>query len=117
MDRISLFDIMLDRTSPFGLMPDFPVMPRHVVMKPPPKNYFILSNKQQAWEQFKEATKKENLVICVEFVTEEMSRSNLFVDLARDYCDKIPFIRVKIGRSSGSTFEKVKFALLRWFLE
>ena len=106
MDRTTLFDIMLDRTSPFGLMTNFPVMRRHEVMKPP-KNYFVLSNEQQEWEKFKEDSIKENLVICVEFVPEEMSRSKLFVDLARDYCDKIPFIRVEIGRSFGRIFEKV----------
>ena len=116
MDHTTLFDLMLDRSSPFGLMSDFPVMPRCVVRKPPPKNYFILSNDQQAWEQFKQASKRENWVICVEFVPEDMSRSNLFMDLARDYHDKIQFLRVKIdGRSFGRTFEKVRFDLQRHF--
>ena len=73
---------------------------------PPPDNYFVLSNEQQAWQQFKEASKKENMVVCIEFVNEGLSRSTLFQDLARDH-DSIPFIRVKVDEDDQNSFENV----------
>lgn len=59
----------------------------------PPDNFQVLSDAPQAWQEFKEASKKENMVVCIEFVTQDESRSNLFIRLARQFED-IPFLRI-----------------------
>ena len=64
--------------------------------KPPPENFFELSKEPKAWEQFKEASKRENMVVCVEFVTKDLSKTTLFVDLAREH-EGIPFVRVIVS--------------------
>ena len=78
--------------------------------KPPPENFFELPNEPQAWEQFKEASKKENMIVCIEFVTKELSRSTLFVDLAREH-EGIPFVRVTV--SDEELFENVRTELCK----
>ena len=100
--QLSFLDLMLAEALASGLAHGV----RHQRQeKPPPENFFALSNEPQAWEQFKEASKKENMVVCVEFVTKELSRSTLFVDLAREH-EGIPFIRVIV--SDVEEFENVR---------
>lgn len=74
--------------------------------RPPPDNYFVLSDEKQAWEEFKEANAKENMVVCVEFVPENLSKSTVFMDLAREN-EGIPFLRV-IKVDSGGIFDTVR---------
>lgn len=107
MAQISFLDFMLAKALAAGLAHEI-AMQEHT---PPPNNYFVLSNQQQAWEQFKEANKKENMVFCIEFVPEELSKSTLFMDLARDH-DNIPFLRVKVGEGAEEKYEIVRADLL-----
>lgn len=102
MANITFLDLMLAEALSAGLAHES----RRKQKRPPPDNYFVLSNELQAWQQFKEASKKENMVVCIEFVTEDQSRSTLFMDLARDN-DSIPFLRVKVGGSAEDSFENV----------
>jgi hypothetical protein len=100
--QLSFLDFLLANAVASGLA--------HGVMNrrqenPPPENFFELSNVPQAWEQFKEASKKENMVVCVEFVTKDLSKSTLFVDLAREH-EGIPFVRVVV--SDEEQFENVR---------
>ena len=103
MAQISFLDFILAKALAAGLAHEIAVQ-QHT---PPPNNYFVLSNQQQAWEQFKEANKKENMVVCIEFVTEELSESTLFMDLAREH-DNIPFLRVKVGEGVEEKFDIVR---------
>ena len=100
--RLSVLDLMFAEALASGLAHGVKNQRQE---KPPPENFFELSNEPQAWEQFKEASKKENMVVCVEFVTKELSRSTLFVDLAREY-EGIPFVRVTV--SNEEEFENVR---------
>lgn len=102
MARVTFLDLILEEALAAGLAHEM----RSTQTKPPPKNFFILQNGDQAWEEFKEANKKENMVVCIEFVSEEQSKSNLFVDLARNHED-IPFLRVKVDESDTESFENV----------
>ena len=63
------------------------------------------SKDPQVWKQFKEDSRKENLVFCVEFIDEDMS-STVFVDLAREF-DSIPFVGVQVGQGVQGSFDDV----------
>ena len=107
MAGMSFLDLMFAEALVAGLARDAQRRER-----PPPDNFFVLTRDPRAWMQIKEACKKENMVICLEFINEGTS-SSMFVDLARDF-DGIPFLRVKVGPGIGGTFDevKVKFNML-----
>ena len=92
---------MLPQSLAAGLAHDHP---NKESLTPPPENYFVLSDRQ-VWENFKEESRKENLVFCMEFIDEEMS-STVFVDLAREF-DSLPFLGVHVGQDGEELLEEV----------
>lgn len=77
--------------------------------RPPPDNFFVLSNEPRAWREIQIACKKENMVIAVE-ITDNRNENcrrvqSLFIDLAREF-DGAPFLRATI--SLGNSFEEVR---------
>jgi len=76
--------------------------------KPPPDNVFVLPKNLSAWNQIKDACKKENMVFLVDITdgSREICRKvdNLFFDLAREF-DSLPFFVMKIG--PFETFDQV----------
>ena len=101
MAGVSFLDLMFAEALVAGLARDAQRRER-----PPPDNFFVLTRDPRAWMQIKEACKKENMVICLEFINEGTS-SSVFIDLAREF-DGIPFLRVKVGPGLGGTFDEVK---------
>ena len=76
--------------------------------RPPPDNFFLLPKDPGAWKMIKEASKKENMVVCVE-ITDGMNENckrvrSIFLDMAREF-DGIPFVRVNI--EPGATYIEV----------
>lgn len=100
MAGVSFLDLMFAEALVAGLARDAQRRER-----PPPDNFFVLTRDPRAWMQLKEACKKENMVICIEFINEGTT-SSIFMDLAREF-DSIPFIRVKVGAGLGGTFDEV----------
>ena len=101
MAGISFLDLMFAEALVAGLARDA----QRRQERPPPDNFFVLTRDPRAWTQIKEASKKENMVICLEFINEGTS-SGAFMDLAREF-DSIPFLRVKVGPGLGGTFDEV----------
>lgn len=104
---MSFLDVLLSNALAAGLAHDHM---RQANLRPPPENYFVLSKDPQVWKQFKEDSRKENLVVCMEFIDEDMS-STVFVDLAREF-DSIPFVRVQVGQGVEGSFEEAGFVQL-----
>lgn len=77
--------------------------------RPPPDNFYVLSGNPLAWMRMQLASKRENLVVAVEFSNPQTESSKkvrpLFVDLAREF-DNVPFVRANI--EPGQTFAAVK---------
>ena len=99
----SFIDAMLPQSLAAGLAHDCSTKES---LTPPPENYFVLSD-PQVWKNFKEDSRKENLVFCMEFIDEETS-STAFVDLAREF-DSLPFLRVQVGQDGEGILEEVSF--------
>ena len=76
--------------------------------RPPPDNFFLLPRDPDAWQKIQEASRKENMVVCIEFTdnsNENCKRAQgFFMDLAREF-DGIPFVRAVIGL--GNTYNVV----------
>lgn len=77
--------------------------------RPPPDNFFILPRDPDAgWRKIKEASKKENMVVCIEFTDNAndncRTAQGIFMDLAREF-ENIPFVRVVIA--PGATYNEV----------
>ncbi len=76
--------------------------------RPPPDNFFLLPRDPDAWNKIQEASRKENMVVCIEFTdnsSENCKRvQGIFMDLARDF-EGIPFVRAVIGL--GNTYNVV----------
>ncbi len=105
MANLSFFDLMLAEALAAGLAREA----AQAQAKPPPDNFFVLPSDLRAWRQIKEASKKENMVVCLEITrkgNENCARvQRIVMDLAREY-ENIPFLRVFI--ELGSTFEEVR---------
>ena len=104
MAGVSFLDLMFAEALMAGLARDAQRRER-----PPPDNFFVLTRDPRAWMQIKEACKKENMVVCIEFINEGTS-SSVFIDLAREF-DGIPFLRVKIGSGLGGTYDEVSLQI------
>lgn len=78
--------------------------------RPPPDNFFVLPKELRAWRQIQEASKKENMVVCLEITrrgNENCTRvQKIYMDMAREY-ENIPFLRVFI-EPPFVTFDEVK---------
>lgn len=101
MAGVSFLDLMFAEALMAGLARDA----QRRQERPPPDNFFVLTRDPRAWMQIKEACKKENMVVCLEFINEGTS-SSVFIDLAREF-DSIPFLRVKVGSGLGGTYDEV----------
>ena len=107
---MSFLDVVLAKALASGLAHD--TLRRQESLRPSPDNYFVLSKDPNAWKQFKEDGRKENLVFCMEFIDEDMS-SRVFIDLAREF-DGIPFVRVQVGQGIERSFEEVCSSCNNW---
>jgi hypothetical protein len=71
--------------------------------KPPPDNFFLMPSDPDAWTKIQEASRKENMVVCVEFTDNRSDNckpvQRFFMDLAREF-EGIPFVRAVIGPST-----------------
>lgn len=73
--------------------------------QPPPDNFFLLPPVTDAWNKMQEASRKENMVVCVEFTGDNCKPlQHIFMDLAREF-EGIPFLRAQIR--PGITYDKV----------
>lgn len=76
--------------------------------RPPPENFFLLPNDPDAWSKIQEASRKENMVVCIEFTDNSNDNckrvQGIFMDLAREF-DGIPFVRAVIR--PGNTYNLV----------
>lgn len=103
MANISFLDLMFAEALASG-------MAREAMRqeKPPPENFFLLPPDPQAWNKIQEASRKENMVVCVEFTDNRNENckavQRLFMDLAREF-EGIPFVRAVIG---PGTYDKVR---------
>ena len=79
--------------------------------RPPPDNFFLLPRDPDAWMKIQEASRKENMVVCVEFTDNSNDNcktvQGIFMDLAREF-DGIPFVRAVIGL--GTTYDRVSYS-------
>ena len=77
--------------------------------KPPPDNFFVLPRDPDAWTKIQEASRKENMVVCIEITDDSNDNcrrvQTVFMDMAREF-ENIPFVRVPIGL--GATYDEVK---------
>lgn len=99
MAGLSFLDLMLADALAAGLARE-----ARRAERPPPDNFFVMPRELRAWRQIQEASKKEYMVVCMEF-TEEKGHTP-FVNMAREF-DSIPFLRVPIGPGPGGTFDEV----------
>lgn len=74
--------------------------------RPPPDNFFLLPQDPDAWRKLRDASKKENMVVCIEF-THKNKEQAVFMDLAREF-EGIPFVRATI--ELGVTYDEVLVA-------
>ena len=81
--------------------------------RPPPKNFFALPTDPTAWKRFSDASKRENMVVAIEFTNNAVGSCRavqpLFVELARQF-ESLPFVRVEI--TSGNTYDEVSIWIL-----
>ena len=81
---------------------------RSVLSDRPPENLYVLSGNPLAWLRMQLSSKKENLVVAVEFSSPQNESSKkvrpLFVDLAREH-EGMPFVRANV--EPGQTFAAV----------
>ena len=64
-----------------------------------PDNYNTIPNDSQAWRQKRDDCKKENQVICIEFLDEKMSRYKTATErLAREF-QQVPFFRIVVDHT------------------
>ncbi len=103
MAGISFLDLMLAEALAGGLAREQARRER-----PPPDNVFVIPKEFRAWNQIKEACRKENMVFLVD-ITDGTSENckrvdSVFFDMAREF-DALPFFLVKVG--PFGTFDKV----------
>ena len=103
MANISFLDLMFAEALASGLAREA------MRAEPPPENFFLLPPVPDAWTKIQEASRKENMVVCIAF-TEDSNKpvQRLFMDLAREF-DSIPFVRAAIG--PGATYDKVSYTV------
>ncbi len=104
MAGLSFLDLMLAEALAGGLERE-QVRRRE---RPPPENVFVMPKELQAWNQIKEACRKENMVFLMD-ITDGSSENckrvdSVFFDMAREF-DGLPFFLVKVG--PFGTFERV----------
>lgn len=108
MAGLTFLDLMLAEALAAGLARDSIRAER----RPPPDNFFLLPSDPAAWRKVQEASKKENMVVCIEITndtTENCRRvQTIFMDMAREF-EGIPFFRVIIR--PGATFDEVSSAI------
>ena len=95
MANISFLDLMLAEALASGLARE-----ARRAERPPPDNYFLLPPDPDAWRKIRDASKKESMVVCIEF-TDNSSENcrrvqGVFMDLAREF-EGIPFVRAVIS--------------------
>lgn len=105
MAGLTFLDLMLAEALAAGLARDSIRAER----RPPPDNFFLLPSDPAAWRKVQEASKKENMVVCIEITndtTENCRRvQTIFMDMAREF-EGIPFFRVIIR--PGATFDELR---------
>ena len=70
-----------------------------------PDNYNTLPNDPQAWQQKRDDCKKQNQVVCIEFLDKNMSRYKTATEsLARDF-QQVPFFRVVVDQTAPDKLE------------
>lgn len=94
MANLTFLDMMLAEALASGLAREARRQER-----PPPDNFFLLPPDPDAWRKIRDASKKENMVVCIEFTNNnnEFCRrvQEVFMDMAREF-DGIPFVRAEI---------------------
>lgn len=101
MANISFLDLMFAEALASGLARE-----AMRAEQPPPDNFFLLPPVPEAWSKIQEASRKENMVVCVEFTSDNCKPlQRLFMDLAREF-EGIPFLRAVIR--PGITYDKVQ---------
>lgn len=95
MAGISFLDLMFAEALASGLARE-----ASRAEKPPPDNFFLLPPDPEAWSKLQVASRKENMVVCVEFTDNSNDNckavQRFFMDLAREF-EGIPFLRAVIG--------------------
>ena len=105
--NVSFLDLMFAEALASGLAREAMRAERE---KPPPDNFFLLPPDVAAWRKIQDASKKENMVICIEFTDDDCKGvQKMFMDLARQF-DSIPFLRAVI--ELGQTFDIVSLHTL-----
>ncbi len=104
MANVSFLDLMFAEALASGLAREA----MREQMRPPPDNFFLLPPDITAWKKIQEASRKENMVVCIEFTDDSSDNckpvQRLFMDLAREF-EGIPFIRATI--KPFSTYDTV----------
>lgn len=103
MANLTFLDLMFAEALASGLARE-----ARIAERPPPDNFFTLPRDPDGWRKIRDASKKENMVVCIEFTDNSNDNckrvQGLFMDLAREF-DGIPFVRVVIGL--GATYNDV----------
>ena len=102
--RVSFLDLMLAEALASGLARE---ARRAEESRPPPENFFTLPPDPIAWKLIQEASRKENMVVCIEFTRNNdfcRPAQHLFMNLAREF--EIPFFRATIEQ--GKTYDMVR---------
>ena len=103
MANISFLDLMFAEALASGLARE-----GRRAERPPPDNFFLMPGDGDGWRKIRDASKRENMVVCIEFTDNSndncLQVQRVFMDLAREF-EGIPFIRAVIGL--GSTFDSV----------
>ena len=100
MANITFLDIMLADALASGLAREA----QRRTERPPPDNFFLLPQDPNAWGKLRDASKKENMVVCIEFC-HKGKEQEVFMDLAREF-EGIPFVRAAIG--FGGSYDEVE---------
>ena len=70
-----------------------------------PDNYNTIPNDPRTWQQRRDECKKQNQVICIEFLDENMSKYKTATErLAREF-QQVPFFRVVVDETDKSELE------------
>ena len=100
MANITFLDLMLAEALASGLAREA----QRRTERPPPDNFFLLPQDPNAWGKLRDASKKENMVVCIEFC-HKGKEQEVFMDLAREF-EGIPFVRAAIGL--GASYDEVE---------